>query len=193
MVIMQEDEKREFFRIHDRLLIEYKQISVEDFAKLKDFILHNSTQIIDKINEAYFTEEKEPGGRNDQAYAYMQVINKKLDTIIEYLYKLQCGETYHDLQTDVNISGVGLQFASDIPLQEGVYVELKVVIPVFPYPKITSLCEVMRTQGLTSDAPGRFRIAMKFLVINEKDRDILINYIFIKEREYLRQKKETSS
>jgi c-di-GMP-binding flagellar brake protein YcgR len=31
---------------------------------------------------------------------------------------------------------------------------------------------------------------MKFLVINEKDRDLLINYIFEKEREYLRQKKK---
>jgi hypothetical protein len=193
MVIMQEDEKREFFRIHDRLLIEYRQISAEDFAKLKDFILHNSTQIIDKINEVYFTEEKEPGGRNDQAYAYMQVINKKLDAIIDYLHKMQSGETYHGLQTDVNISGAGLQFESDSPLQQGIYVELKVVIPVFPYPKITALCEVVRAQGLASTVAGRFGIAMKFLVINEKDRDILINYIFVKEREYLRQKKETTS
>ncbi len=69
---------------------------------------------------------------------------------------------------------------------------LKIVIPVFPYPKITALCEVVRAQGLISDT-GRFAIALKFLVINEKDRDILINYIFVKEREYLRQKKETTS
>jgi hypothetical protein len=34
---------------------------------------------------------------------------------------------------------------------------------------------------------------MKFLVINEKERDLLVNYIFVKEREYLRQKKETVS
>lgn len=191
--MMQADEKREFFRIHDRLLIEYRQISAEDFVKLKDFILHNSTQVIDKINEVYFTEEKESTSRNDQIYAYMQVINKKLDTIIDYLYKLQCGEAYHGLQTDVNISGAGLQFDCDSPLQQGVYIELRVVIPVFPYPKITVLCEVVRAQDPINEAAGRFGVAMKFLVINEKDRDILINYIFVKEREYLRQKKETTS
>ena len=99
---------------------------------------------------------------------------------------------YRSLQTDVNISGAGLQFECDSPLSQGVYVELKVVIPVFPYPKITALCEVVRAQGLQSDAMGRFRIALKFLVINEKDRDILINYIFVREREHLRQKKETA-
>jgi c-di-GMP-binding flagellar brake protein YcgR len=43
---------------------------------------------------------------------------------------------------------------------------------------------------LQGDAAGAFRIAMQFLVINEKDRDFLIKYIFEKEREYLRQKKE---
>ncbi len=128
---MREDEKREFFRIQDRLLIEYRQISAEDFSQLKDSILHSSTQIIDKINEVYFSEEKESAGKNDQIYTYMQVINKKLDTIIDYLYKLQCCETYHGLQTDVNIGGAGLQFASDSPMQQGVYVETQDSHPCF--------------------------------------------------------------
>jgi hypothetical protein len=33
---------------------------------------------------------------------------------------------------------------------------------------------------------------MKFVVINEKDRDFLVKYVFEKEREFLRQRKETA-
>lgn len=190
---MQEDERRQFFRICDRLLIEFRQVSAEDFTKLKDYILHNPTQITDKIKEVYFPEERESKNETEHVYAYVQAINRKLDMIIEHLCKSQCGETYRSLHTNVNVSGAGIQFECDSPLQQGAYVELKVVIPVFPYPKIVALCEVIRAQDLEDIAAGHFEIALKFLVINEKDRDILINYIFVKERECLRQKKETTS
>jgi len=36
-------------------------------------------------------------------------------------------------------------------------------------------------------------VAMKFMVIHEKDRDSLINYIFLKDRECLRRDKEVKS
>ena len=81
-----------------------------------------------------------------------------------------------------------------IALKTGDYTELKIIMPIFPYPKITTLCQVVRAERLHGGRyRATFRIAMKFLVINEKDRDLLINYIFVKEREYLRQKKETMS
>jgi c-di-GMP-binding flagellar brake protein YcgR len=91
------------------------------------------------------------------------------------------------------MSGAGIQFESDVSLGEGDLTELKIIVPLFPYPKITALCEVVRTERLGGDTPNNFTIALKFLVINENDRDLLINYIFVKEREYLRQKKEMAS
>jgi hypothetical protein len=48
----------------------------------------------------------------------------------------------------------------------------------------------VRTENTLGSAAGISRIAMKFLVINEKERDLLINYVFVKEREFLRQKKK---
>ena len=191
--MVQESERREFFRIHDRLPIEFRQISTEEFAKLKDFIQCSPTQVVDKMNEFYLLEERELKGENEQLYAYMQVVNKKLDMIMDFLYKSQYGETYRSIQTDINVSGAGVQFECDTSFKENDYIELKIIVPLFPYPKITALCEVMRTECLEENVPNLFRIALKFLIINENDRDLLINYIFVKEREYLRQKKETSS
>jgi hypothetical protein len=183
-------ERRSFFRIQDRLVVEFRQITPEDFTKLKDVIQYNSIQTIDKIEETHLLADRGMKGKNEELCAYMRIMNKKLDTIINLLSQSQYGETYHNVQTEIILSGAGVQFESHIVLKTGDYAELKIVVPIFPYPKITILCQVVRVESSGGAAAGAFRIAMQFLVINEKDRDFLIKYIFEKEREYLRQKKE---
>ena len=189
----QEHERRSFFRIHDHLVVEFRQITPEEYTKLKDATQYNSTQVIDKNKETYLITDKEVKGGSDELFAYMRMINKKLDTIIDLLNKSQYNETYHCVQTEIILSGSGVQFESQIALKAGDYTELKIVVPIFPYPKITILCQVVRSESLHGGLGGTFRIAMQFLVINENDRDLLVNYIFEKERECLRQKKETVS
>ena len=191
--MIRDHERRSFFRIHDRLVVEFRQITPEDFTKLKELIQYNSTQIIDKTKETHLLADKNPKGKNEEIFAYMRMMNRKLDTIMDLLSKTQNGEIYHSVQTEIILSGAGIQFESDILFQTGDYTELKIVVPLFPYPKITILCQVVRTESVQGGVIGIFRIAMKFLVVNEKDRDFLVKYIFEKEREYLRQKKETVS
>jgi hypothetical protein len=191
--MIRDHERRSFFRIHDRLVVEFRQITPEDFTKLKELIQYNSTQIIDKTKETHLFADKNPKGKNEEIFAYMRMMNRKLDTIMDLLSKTQNGEIYHSVQTEIILSGAGIQFESDILFQTGDYTELKIVVPLFPYPKITILCQVVRTESMQGGVMGIFRIAMKFLVVNEKDRDFLVKYIFEKEREYLRQKKETVS
>ncbi len=189
-----DDERREFFRIHDRIPLELRRITREEFLELQDMIRYNSTQVLDRLHELYFLEPHgEPKDEDDQVHTYMQVINRKLDMIIEILGKPPAGENYSSVHTDVNVSGAGIQFTCDVPLSEGDFVELKVIVPVFPYPKITCLCQVVRIEKNPEDRGRGNRVALKFMVINEKDQDILINYIFLKERQYLREKKETAS
>ncbi|MBP7528462.1 MAG: PilZ domain-containing protein [Syntrophorhabdaceae bacterium] len=188
-----EGERREFFRIQDRIPLEFRRISGEEILKLQDAIRYNSTQVVDRLHELYFLEpDGEPGDETDQLHTCMRMINKKLDTIIEILRKSAASENYTTITTEVNISGAGVQFRCDALLTEGDFVELKLIVPLFPYPKITCLCQAVRVENDHREA-GPQRVALKFMVINEKDRDILINYIFVKERQYLRQKKETTS
>jgi hypothetical protein len=189
----QEHERRSFFRIHDRLVVEFRQITPEDFAKLKDVIQYNSAPGIDEVKEIQLLADKGPKGENQELCAYMRIMNKKLDTILNLLSQSQYIETYHNVQTEIILSGSGVQFESHIALKKGDYTELRIIVPMFPYPKIAILCQVVRSESLQGDAAGAFRTAMQFLVIKEKDRDFLIKYIFEKEREYLRQKKETVS
>ncbi len=189
-----DDERREFFRIKDRIPLEFRSISREEFIKLQDAIRYNSTQVVDRLHELYFIEARgETQEESDHILSYMQMINRKLDLIIEVLGKSQVSENYATVHTEVSISGSGVQFFCETPLPEGEFVELKIIVPVFPYPKITCLSQVVRAEKETRGNASGQRTALKFVVINEKDQDILVNYIFLKERQHLRQKKETAS
>ena len=96
-------------------------------------------------------------GGNDELFAYMRMINKKLDTIIDLLNKSQYGEIYHSVQTEIILSGAGVQFESHIALKAGDYTELKIIVPIFPYPKITILCQVVRSESLQGEYRGNFQ------------------------------------
>jgi hypothetical protein len=193
MVDMTNIERREYFRIHDRLPVEFRKISADEFSKLQDFIKYNATQVTDKINEVYFLKERMIQTENDQTSIFMSIINKKLDMIIDLLYQSKKSDTHHNRLVDVIISGSGIQFESDVLIHENDYMELKVVLPVFPYPTITALCQAIRSDASEKNGLCSYDVAMRFLVINEKDRDLLINYVFLKERERLRLLKETAS
>ena len=189
---MVEPEKREYFRLSVRLPIEFRTVSYEEYLNLENAIKCSTAQIVDSIHEFSFlrdiiANEDVVLRKKGQIYSYLRMIDKKLDIILDHLAESQDEKTYARRHVDVNIGGAGMRFISDIDLGIGVYVELKVILPVLPYPKITALCQVTRSKEveLASDAVN-WEIALKFLTINENDRDLLINYLFARERESLR-------
>jgi c-di-GMP-binding flagellar brake protein YcgR len=189
---MKKCENREYFRIEVRLPIEFRRISHDEYLNLENTVKHSSTHIIDKVNEMRFLkeiiskDEKETG----QIHSYIKLIDKKLDMILDLLNKSRDDGLYQNRYINVNISGAGINFTTDVNLHEGEHVELKVILPFPPYPKITSLCNVVRSIVCNVNGIANWETALTFTTINEEDRDLLINFIFSKEREFLRYKKE---
>jgi len=105
------------------------------------------------------------------------------------LTKTGVDDLYTKRYLEIEISGSGLSFVSDVPLPENGYVEFRLMLPVFPYPKIPVLCRVVRSVKREENSPMDWEIACKFLAINDSDRDLLIQYIFGREREQIRSGK----
>ena len=188
------DERRSYFRIDDKLFLEFRRIPEEEFVRLRDSNRCEPSLALEWTSESPELHMRNHSGRQDELFSFLQLINRKLDSILCMLSESQGGPHYHSVTSKISISGAGVQFDSDVFFQDGDHAELKIAIPVFPYPKIWTLCEVVRTQ-VVEDNPGGgcLRIAMKFVVIDERERDTIVNYVFIKEREQLRQKKEVES
>jgi hypothetical protein len=189
------DDRREYFRIKDRLAIEVRAISDEEFLQLENTIRYNPTQVIDKAYDMHFLKESISNDEKEksQILSYLVMIDKKLDMLVDFLYKPKKDELFHTSYTEVEVSGNGIKFITDLVINGGDYIEIKVVIPRFPYPKITALSQVLRGEECLVKETMYCEVIARFIVINEEDRDLLINYIFVKDRERLRLKKELFS
>jgi c-di-GMP-binding flagellar brake protein YcgR len=189
---MTEFERREYFRIYDRLPIEYRSVAKEEAEVLEERIRYGSTQTIDKTHEMYFFRENPviDVEEKDQIHKYLRNIERKLDYVIELFYKSQKEQSYISKYVDLSLSGAGIKFISDVVLTDAEIVELRIVLPIFPYPNIITLCSIVRHRVFQMADCVRQELGLRFDVINEADRDLLINYIFMREREHLRMSKE---
>jgi hypothetical protein len=188
-----EPDKREYFRIDSRLTIEYRRVDAEEFEGLKSVIQYNPSYGSDKAYDMHFMSDvlSQKKSENRDLYAYLRVLEKKLDRILDLLGQEKDSVVYRSLTGSISISGAGVKFASDEPLELKERLELRLGLPIAPFPRVSTLCEVVRVEGPEEEGAGEWHIAVKFLVMNDYDRDVLINYIFTKEREKLRSEKET--
>jgi hypothetical protein len=187
-------DNREFFRIDDRLPLELRQIGREEFVRLENIIRCSSTCKVDTLVEMRFLSDIvfRSKGEENELLTYLRIIDKKLDTVIDLLGRQKTDDSYKRLYTQVNLSGAGIKFISDEPFTDGDLLELKIGLPLSPFPNISTLCQVVRARRSAQTSKEEWEVALKFLVINDHDRDFIINYIFTKERESLRNKSENS-
>jgi len=191
---MQVDEGREFFRINVRLPIEFRRLTHAEYNDMKNLVRYGSTSQIGigkELNMLRDVIEKEEGEKK-RLFSCLEAINRKLDMVIELMKESTDNNLYIKKFLDVNLSGSGIKFLSDEEFVDEEYVEIKMVIPVFPYPKITMLCQVVRVEKKEVCGTVMWEVALMFKTINEDDRDFIVNFIFTKERELLRSKKELS-
>jgi hypothetical protein len=184
MTTFEGDERRELFRITDRLLVEYRHVTYEESISLErnlrqSFSFHDST---------YHHLSELPIGPPflRDLYSYLEVMDRKLNMILEALSKKD--ELFRSRYLDVDISGTGVRFMLDDKLGEGGLLELCLVLPCFPDARIRALGRIVRVWQDSSGDDGSWETAVSFVAMNEKDKDILIGYIFSKERERLRAK-----
>lgn len=166
---------REFSRIDAVIPFSARLVSSEDKTKVK-------SRILGEINFAQ-TPVEEP---LDKVLAqWLKVINAKLDYLIN-LWSLK-EEGFSCLPTaEVNISGGGMSFISDIPYNKGDILELKMVLET-PSPVALFLYgEVVKCETLNSG----YRVAVQFVNIDEDIRDYVVRFVFYRQRQLLRQKKE---
>lgn len=190
---MENKERREFFRINDRLTLKFRKISKEEFKFLENIVRFSPGSSVADLDEVSYLkkididEEK----AKDPVFTYLKIIDRKLDLVLDILReKTEENLHYKTEVLDVNLSASGIKFGSEFPMNEGDFVELIIVLPVYPYMRISALCKVIRCESVSENNQKKYEISLHYVVINESDRDKLIKYILMKEREFLRLKKD---
>jgi len=186
-------ERREFFRIKDCIEIEFRPVESAELLKLERIIKYNPTQSLshppsDKIAGSITLESSD---QSDPAtlISYLGELNRKLSTIIDLLSKTNGDGVYTRRYTELEISGSGLCFLSDVHLPQHGYAAFRLILPISPYCKIPVLCYVVRSLKVEGSSAEEWDTACKFVAINDSDRDLLVQYIFGRERERIRSEK----
>jgi hypothetical protein len=174
-------ERREFFRVNDRLYIEFRQVDPEESLVLEKN-LEGSKVMSDTLRQVGLRSSNAAAFGKDDIYACLEMLDSKLNMVIDLLSRRDL--VFHGSYVDVVVSGSGLKCVSDMKLDAGVFVEIRIALPFFPKPRIAALGKVVRCERYV-EGEDAWETSVSFVAINEKDRDVLIRYIFSKEREAL--------
>jgi len=179
-------ERREFFRVKDRLYLEVRKVDPEECIALGES-LQRSGLLAESLDQATSRRPGTPSSK-DEVYEYLELVDRKLDMVLDRLAGRE--GLFQGKYVDVVMSGSGLRYGSDSELDKGTFVELRIGLPIFRGQRICALGKVMACTKRQAEEQDDFEIAIGFVAINEKDRDVLVSYVFSKERESLRARHE---
>lgn len=165
---------REFSRVDANIPLEIKLIPKEEKPHIKS-----------RTSSAPFlyTPVDEP---SDKTLAeWIKLINAKLDYLINIFSLHQEGFSQLPVRR-VNISGGGMRFTSEQFFNIGDIVELKTVLETPAQVALYLYGEVVNVEKVDKN----FLIFVKFINIDEDVRDYIIRFVFHRQRQIIRQKRE---
>jgi c-di-GMP-binding flagellar brake protein YcgR len=103
-------------------------------------------------------------------------IERKVDRL---LARLEFGDQTPMVRPQrINLSGSGVRFSSDDPMEEGQYLDLAMVLPGESPVSIHAVGEVVRQRLLARPSGAVYEIAVSFADIAPEDREAIIRYTF---------------
>jgi hypothetical protein len=115
---------------------------------------------------------------------WLKTINAKLDAVMRMIAIYQGG--FESLPSkSVTISASGMDFLSDTDIPAGGIMEMKVILFSLPPVAVQLYGEVLTAKK----SHGQYRIALKFLAMDDHIRNEIVRFVFEKEREILRAKR----
>ena len=129
-------------------------------------------------------DEVDQESLNPKLLCLLAEMNRKLDRILASL------EEDHGAQPQglipVNISGSGVRFTVREKMEARKILAIRIVLPFSPPVPVVFLGEVTRVR---EKAKGEFEIAVKFVTIDETDREQIVHYGFKRLRESIRNER----
>ncbi|MDI1472130.1 MAG: PilZ domain-containing protein [Thermodesulfovibrio sp.] len=164
---------REHVRQDVKIPFSVKLISSQELEML-------STKIFGYIN---LYEAKTVEDTNYNISERLNRIEEKIDAILD-MFLLQQHGFFNLPESIINLSGGGLSFISDKHYNKGDFLEIKMLLPEPTPVGVITYGEVVRAEK----KEGKTEIGVKFIKLNEKERDFIIRFVIYKERQKLRGK-----
>lgn len=182
---MSESNRREHFRVEITVPVKWKILTDDEIKILNKGMGNNlfkQSGIPSPIES--FLDETTKGSKDEQLYLSLQLLNNKLDFIIEQLLsKPSCEPVGHDKIMEISASG--LKFASEERFKEGTLLKMELIMPGVVQYNMELITEILRA----TKKEDQYINAARIVYIKDDARDSIIKLIFQKQRMDIRNKK----
>ena len=183
---MDSDNRRKDFRIDITLYFRWKALTVEETELLRRGMgstLLKRKEVPSPIDE--ILKQTAPGSREEQLYRSLQLINNKLDFIIDNTF-LESTEPQRHQDKITELSGSGLKFLTHEKLSLGTFIKMNIIMPgTFQY-QVELIVEVLRVE----QRGNMSEVAAQIEEIDDTAKDAIIKIVFQKQRQEIRREKQ---
>ncbi|MGZ5050873.1 MAG: PilZ domain-containing protein [Methylobacter sp.] len=191
------EERRRFFRIDDEISLFYKKI---DENQLSDpHQISESVLSICSLSSALATVSEEAASLQrriekivPEVADYLKILDAKIDLLAQAV--LMQGLKFEEHETrNVNLSASGIAFNCDETVQEGDYLEIKLLLASC-MTAIVTFGRVVRCQrSHADDSQYANFVGVDFINIKDDDREMLIKYVVKKQMQQIRDKSQSGN
>ncbi len=182
---MSESNRREHFRVEMTVPVKWKILADDEIEIVKKGMgstLFKQSGIPSPIDS--FLDETEKGSNNEQLFLALQLLNNKIDYIIEHLLSRSSLETAgHDKIMEISASG--LKFASEEIFEEGTLLKMELIMPGIVQYNMELIAEIIRS----TKKEDQYINAARIVYIKDDSRDSIVKLVFQKQRMDIRNKK----
>ncbi len=177
--------RREYYRTEVTVPAKWRVLDEKEKELAKKGLgltLLGRSSITSPIDE--LLEQSSPGSEEEQLYRCLQLLNSKLDFVIEHMF---FGSTDSATWSDriVEVSGSGFQLLTRKKLNSGTLLLVELIMPgTFRY-QMELIGEVMRAKAKDNG----FVTAVRIIDIDEESRDAIVKIVFQKQRQDIRKGK----
>lgn len=194
--VLNETEKRNYFRIDDVAILHYKQISAETMVSADNRIEQATiNKLTMKARFDSMTRELQPllkmvAKSNSSMSHCLKTIDTKLNMLSEYVMESEI-EDMNVKPQHVNIGAGGLSFSALSPLLAGAMIETRLVLlpentGVFSYARVISCSKLDQV----NEEGHQYRLGIEFVNMDESVRDLITRHVLCREQELLHNEKQ---
>lgn len=178
------DERREWLRIDDRVLLEYRLLTDSEDVPTSGLPPASDEAIAAAIHKpaADFFAQQSEHLVHSPLLPWMMKVDWLLEVIVKTLAQMHPGGVPIAQIADVNLSGGGISFVSSRSFAPDDKLSIKVVLP--PFTPIDTTARVIRSTP-TKEGLG-YDIATEFVALSPGDQEHLIRYILVTQAERIR-------
>ncbi|OAI91911.1 PilZ domain-containing protein [Pseudomonas putida] len=191
MSTLDEEDRREYYRIDDRIALEISPLSAAE--ALGTDLLQDDSPLFNLLSELHLSEFesqhllRQLSEKDRTLAAFLKAQNKRIDLLSAVLAQTLIGEI--GAPQPVKLSEGGVEFNSPEPFEPGSRVALKMVL----MPRASGLLLRGKVTHCARRADGSYELGCEFIDMSDAQRQLLARYILQRQQQQRRQALEQNA